>query len=169
MTHSRPVLRLGAAIAIGLGTSIMAAGAVYAHPASEGSHPSGCIVTVEPGSVPVGGRFTVAGNFGGASIFLVKGANISPAANAQPNATTPGGSSFSVTFTAEAADVGEWTVWGTLPASECGDADRLTVTAAPNTAISQPSPAVTIGFIVLVLGVALGMYGLASARRHVSL
>ncbi len=159
MTHSRPVLRLGTAIAIGLATSIMAGGSAFAQ--------GGCIVTVEPGSVPVGGQFTVAGNFGGASIFLVKGANASPAENAQPNATTPAGSSFSVTFTAEAGDIGEWTVWGLLPASECGDSAPLTVTAAPNTAVSQPSAAVTIGVLVLVLSVALGIYGLASVRRHV--
>ena len=108
----------------------------------------------------------LAGNFGGASIFLVKGANASPAENAQPNATTPLGSSFSVTFTAEASDIGDWTVVGLLPGSECGDSAPLTVTAAPNTAISQPSAVVTTGFFVLVLGVALGIYGLARARRR---
>lgn len=166
MIHSRPVLRLGTAVAIGLAMTILAAEAAFAHPESEGSHPGGCIVTVEPGSVPVGGQFTVAGNFGGASIFLVKGANASPAETAQPNATTPPGSSFSVTFTAETADVGEWTVWGMIFGSECGDSDRLTVTAAvPNTALSQPSALVTIGSVLLALGVTLGVYRLARARR----
>jgi hypothetical protein len=160
MTHSRPVLRLGIAIAIGLATSLIAGGSAFAQ--------GNCIVTVEPRSVPVGGQFTVAGNFGGASIFLVKGSNASPAENAQPNATTPPGSSFSVTFTAEASDIGQWSVWGLLPASECGDSAPLTVTAAPNTAVSQPSAAATVGFFVLGLSVALGIYGLARARRYAS-
>ena len=158
MTHSRSVLRLGTAIAIGLATTIIAGESAFAQ--------GNCVVTVEPRTVPVGGQFTVAGNFGGASIFLVKGANASPAENAQPNATTPLGSSFSVTFTAEASDIGDWTVVGLLPGSECGDSAPLTVTAAPNTAISQPSAVVTTGFFVLVLGVALGIYGLARARRR---
>jgi hypothetical protein len=163
MLRSRPVVRLGAALVIGLAITIIAAGAVLAHPAAEGDHPGGCIVTVEPGSVPVGGQFTVAGNFGGASIFLVKGAGASPAEGAQPDATTPAGGSFSVTFTAEAADVGDWTVWGLIEASECGDSDRLTVTAAgiPNVAMAQPSVLVSTGWLTLALGLVLGAARLA--------
>ncbi len=165
MIHSRPARRLGTALAIGIATSILAAGAALAHPASEGAHPSGCIVTVEPGSVAVGGQFTVAGNFGGASIFLVKGANGTPAENAQPNATTPGGSSFSVTFTAEAADVGDLTVLGQIPGSECGDADALTVTAAlPDVAMAQPSAVILIGWLVLLVGLVLALRRLAILR-----
>lgn len=167
MLRRRPVVRLGAALAIGLAITILAAGAVLAHPAAEGDHPSGCIVTVEPGSVPVGGQFTVAGNFGGAQIFLVKGAGASPGEGATPDATTPAGGSFSVTFTAEAADVGEWTVWGLIEASECGDSDRLTVTAAagiPNVAMAQPSGIVLTGWLVLAVGLALGSLRLIRAR-----
>lgn len=160
MMHSRPTLRRGTAVAIGLAMAIMATGAVLAHPESEGSHTSGCIVTVEPGSVAVGGQFTVSGQgFSGASIYLVKGAGASPAAGATPNATMPEGTTpFSVTFTAEAADVGDWTVWGLLPETECGDSDSLTVTAAvPNTAVPVPSLAATIGWLILGLGLALGL------------
>jgi hypothetical protein len=165
MSHSRRFLRFGTAVVIGLATTVLAAGAVFAHPESEGAHPSGCVVTVEPGSVAVGGQFTVAGNFGGASIFLVKGAGASPAENATPNATTPAGSSFSVTFTAEAADVGDWTVVGAIPETECGDSDALTVTAAvPNTAMPQPSGAVVLGLLALFGGLALGLRRAMVAR-----
>ena len=156
MTHSRPILRLSIAIAVGLATSVMvAAGALAA---------GGCTVTVQPHSVPVGGQFAVSGNFGGASIFIVKGVNVSPAENAQPNATTPAGSSFTVTFTAESSDIGQLTVWGLLPASECGDSDQLTVTASPNTATSQPGAMVSIGFMLVVLAVALAIADLATTR-----
>ena len=158
MIHSRRFLRLGTAVVIGLATAVLAAGAVFAHPESEGAHPGGCIATVEPGSVAVGGQFTVAGNFGGASIFLVEGTGASPAEAATPNATTPAGSSFSVTFTAEAADVGDWTVWALIPESECGDSDGLTVTAAvPNTAVPQPSGFVALGSLVLAVAIAMVM------------
>ncbi len=166
MIHSRPIQRLGAALAIGIATSSVAAGAVLAHPASAGAHPSGCIVTVTPSSVAVGGQFTVAGNFGGASIFVVKGANATLPAGATPDAKTPAGTSFSVTFTAEAADVGSMTVFGQIPETECGDADGLTVTAAlPDVAMAQPSALVVIGWLVLLLGVVLASVRLSLARR----
>ena len=158
MTHSRPILRLSIAIAVGLATSAMVAAGAFAA--------GGCTVTVQPHSVPVGGQFTVSGNFGSASIFIVKGVNASPAENAQPNATTPAGSSFSVAFTAEASDVGQLTVWGLLPASECGDSDQLTVTASPNTATSQPRATVSIGLLVLASALALGLFCLAVGRRR---
>jgi len=44
------------ALAIGMTTTLMASRFVLAHPESEGAHPGGCIVTVEPGSVAVGGH-----------------------------------------------------------------------------------------------------------------
>ena len=151
--------RIGTAVVTAIATTLIVAGATLAHPASEGDHPSSCIVTVEPGSVPVGGQFTVAGNFGGASIFLVRGTG-GPAEDAQPNATTPeSGSGFSVTFTAEAADVGDWTVHAFIPESECGDSDGLTVTAAttPNTAMPEPSLLGGIGAVLLGAGVAFAV------------
>jgi hypothetical protein len=158
MLRRHPGVRIGAPIAIGLACSIFVAGAVLAHPATEGDHPAGCIATVEPGTVPVGGQFTVSGNFTGASIFLVRGAGAAPAEDAQPDATTPqSGSGFSVTFTAEPGDEGEWTVVAAIEASECGDTDGLVVTAAaPNTAMPEQSAAVTIGWAVLVTGLILG-------------
>ena len=151
MTISRPRRQRQAVAALILGSamSIVAAGGVLAHPESEGAHPGGCVVTVTPASVAVGGQFTVAGNFGGASIFLVEGSGASPMEDAEPDATTPAGSSFSVTFTAEAADVGTWTVWGLIEGSECGDSDDLTITAVPNTAVPAPAPIAGLGVLAL--------------------
>jgi hypothetical protein len=166
MIRSSPVVRLGTAVAVGVATTVLAAGVALAHPASEGAHPSGCIVTVEPGSVAVGGQFTVAGNFGGASIYLVKSPNTAPAENAVPNATTPAGSSFSVTFTAEASDVGNWTVFGSIPQSGCGDSDALIVTAGlPNVAMTAPSSVVLIGWFALLVSLCLGARRLVASRR----
>ena len=158
MITSRSLVRRSGAVLIGLTMSALAVGAVLAHPESEGSHTSGCIVTVEPGSVAVGGQFTVTGQgFSGASIFIVKGAGAAPAAGATPNATTPAGPmGFSVTFTAEAADVGTLTVWGLLPESECGDSDQVVVTALPNTAVPQPSEIVVLGWLAVIGAIALG-------------
>lgn len=166
MIRSGPVVRLGAALAIGVATTILATGAVLAHPESDGAHPAGCIVTVEPGGVAVGGQFTVAGNFGGASIYLVKGPNTAPAENAVPDATTPAGNSFSVTFTAEAGDEGDWMVSASIPETECGDSDTLTVTAAlPNAAMAQPSDVVLMGWLAVLVSLVLGLLRFASLRR----
>ena len=150
---------------LALAMTLMTAAVVLAHPPSEGSHASGCIVIVEPGSVAVGGQFTVTGQgFGGASIFIVKGAGASPAAGATPDATTPAGSQgFSVTFTAEAADVGTLTVWGLLPETECGDSDQVTVTAVPNTAVPQPGNLAVAGLLALLAALLLGVRGAARA------
>ncbi|MEO7296332.1 MAG: hypothetical protein ABIZ57_09315 [Candidatus Limnocylindria bacterium] len=163
MIRSRPPLRLARAIAIAMATTLVSAGMVLAHPESEGDHPAGCVVTVEPGSVAVGAQFTVAGNFGGASIYLVEGADAAPAEDAEPIATTPEGSSFSVTFTAEVGDVGdvgEWTVIASIPASECGDSDGLIVTSAtiPDVAMAQPSSwsVVMLGWLTLLIGLVMG-------------
>ena len=165
MSQSRRFLRLGTAVITGLAITVLAAGAAFAHPESEGAHPGGCVVTVEPGSVAVGDQFTVSGNFGGASIFLVKGAGASPAEGATPDATTPAGSSFSVTFTAEADDIGEWTVWGMIFGSEWGDSDNLTVSAAvPNTALRQPTAYELLGWMMLLIALALGLRRVALAR-----
>ena len=167
MTTSLHVVRLSAALIAAAAATVLMAGTVLAHPESEGDHPSGCVVTVEPGSVAVDGQFTVSGNFGGASIFIVAGADAPPAEDATPDATTPEGDSFSVTFTAEAGDVGELTVWGILPESECGDSDALTVTAAvPNTATEARSVGLpTLGLVLLVVGLGLGADRAMSSRR----
>lgn len=153
------------AVLIGLSMSVLAVGTALAHPESEGSHASGCIVTVEPGSVAVGGQFTVAiQGFSGASIYIVKGAGASPAAGATPNATTPAGpTSSSVTFTAETADVGTLTVWGLLPESECGDSDQVTVTTLPNTAMPRPTGTDVLAWLAAVGALALGAHRLRLA------
>lgn len=161
MTHLRPTLRRSAALAVGVAISIVAVGGALAHPESEGEH-FGCIVTVEPGTVAVGGQFTVEGNFGDASIFLVEGADATVTEDAEPDATTPPGDSFSVTFTAEAGDEGTWTVWGMIVGSECGDADTLIVTGSiPDVAMGHPSALIPAGWLIFLLGVALGSRRLA--------
>lgn len=166
MTTSMHRARVATALLAATAATLLVTSAALAHPESEGDHPSGCVVTAEPGSVAVGGQFTVAGNFGGASIFIVPGAGADPAQGATPNATTPAGDSFSVTFVAEAGDVGELTVHGILPETECGDADSVTVTAAtPNTALPVPPvPVMVIGAALLVVGLALGTDRLIAGR-----
>lgn len=155
MTRLHPLARLGTAVITAVAATILVAGLASAHPESEGDHAGSCIVTVEPGSVVAGGKFTVAGNFGGASIFIVKGTDASPAENAVPDATTPAGRSFSVTFTAETSDVGPLTVWGLISGSECGDADALTVNPAlPDTANELPDDtAILAGWILVLIGI----------------
>ena len=73
MTTTRHAPRLGTALLIAIAATTLITGVALAHPESEGAHPSGCIVTAEPGTVASGATFTVAGNFGGASIFVLPG------------------------------------------------------------------------------------------------
>lgn len=157
MTTTRHAPRLGAALLMAIAAITFLTGVALAHPESEGDHPSGCIVTAEPGTVVSGGTFTVAGNFGGASIFVLPGADAMPAEGATPDATTPAGDSFSVTFTA--LGPGEITVVAVLPESECGDTDHLTVTATvPNTAATVRTAGLQVaGAIVLVLALGLAV------------
>ena len=124
----------------------------------------GCTITVEPTTVADGGQVTVSGDFGaGAEIHFVQGENASPPEDSEPVATIPmNQSSFSVTITMLPGSVGTWTVWGLIPASECGDSAILTVTAAtvPNTA----APPLTLQGAE-VLGALLLILGAVSARR----
>ena len=132
------------------------AGTALAHPESEGDHPGGCIVTVEPGTITVGQEFTVEGNFGGASIFIVPGEDGIIGEDAEPDATTPvGDDSFSVTFTALGAAT--YTVWGLIEGSECGDSDGLVVTGLPNTALGAPHTSEAAFPLTGLLLVALGL------------
>ena len=119
-----------------------------------------CSITVDPATVADGGEFTVSGDFGaGAEIHLVSGENVAPPEDSEPIATIPvDESSFSVTITMLPGSVGTWTVWGLIPASECGDSAILTVTAGtvPNTAAraaALPAPEL-LGALLLVLGAA---------------
>lgn len=132
---------------------------------------STCAVNLRPSVVAVGQQFTVSGNFGGAEIFLVRGANARPSETAAPAATTPPGTSFSVKFTAQRGDEGTWTVWGILRATECGAFATLTVTGGslPDAAMSSnPGPAAALGMMLLALSglSALGVVGVGIARRR---
>lgn len=151
MTTSPRVARTFTALLAAAAATTLLAGTALAHPASEGDHPGGCIVTVEPGAIAVGQEFTVEGNFGGASIFIVPGEDGTIAEDAVPDATTPvGDDSFSVTFTALGAAT--YTVWGMIVGSECGDSDTLVVSTLPDTAIPAP---LSIGVPFAIAGLAL--------------
>lgn len=159
---SRSTARLGAALIGAVATLALSAGLALAHPESEGEH-DGCIVTAEPGTIPVGGDFTVAGNFGGASIWVLAGADATVPEGMAPSATTPvGAASFSVTFTAT-GDPGELTVFAAIEGSECGDTDHVTVTAGtlPNTATKGQTDE-----LAAILGLALLGAALVAAKRR---
>ena len=166
MLRSRSIARSGAALIAATAMLALTAGAALAHPEAEGDHPGGCIVTAEPGSVPVGGDFTVEGNFGGASIFVLAGGDASPAEDATPDATTGPGDSFSVTFTATGSP-GDITVVGFIEGSECGDTDHITVTGTlPNTATGARTDglATIAGLLLVAMAVAIGRARLEPRR-----
>jgi hypothetical protein len=147
--------------------TITFAGTALAHPEAEGDHAGGCIVTVEPGTVSLGQKFTVAGNFGGASVFVVPGANGNIGEDADPDATTPQGSSFSVELTADRA--GTYRVWGLIEGSECGDSDTVVVSALPDTATETPTVSIgaviLMGLLLFALPAYVGAARLMRARR----
>ena len=117
----------------------------------------GCSITVSPTTVADGGKVTVSGNFGGAEIHMVFGANADLPEDSDPIVTVPAGqSSFNVTITMLRGSVGTWTVWAFIEGSECGDSAQLTVTAGtlPNTAAptdTLPLP-VVLGALLLTIG-----------------
>ena len=157
MLRSRFTARSGASL---LGATVIlafTASVALAHPESEGDHPSGCVVTAEPGTVAAGGTFTVAGNFGGASIFVLPGADASPAEDATPDWTIPESQdSFSVVFTT--LGPGDITVVALVPETECADTDHITVTAAlPNTATEVQTDALPTIAGLMLLGTALAL------------
>ena len=159
MTTSPTRARFGAALLAATAATILTTGLALAHPESEGDHPSGCVVTAEPGTVAAGGQFTVHGNFGPASIFVLPGADATPPEDGTPSVTTPEDQdSFSVTFTA--LGPGDVTVVALIPETECADTDHITVTAAvPNTAMEEPSA------IAIVVGLALLLAAIVGVRR----
>ena len=116
-----------------------------------------CDITVEPATVAEGGQVVVSGNFGAnAEIHLVPGTSGSFPEDSEPVVTIPvDQATFSVTLTIQHGSVGTWTVWGFIPATECGDTATLTVTAAtvPDTATSAdlPSPVAALGAMLVVL------------------
>lgn len=168
MSTSVRFARILTALLAAAAATTLLAGTALAHPESEGDHPGGCIVTVEPGTIAVGQEFTVAGNFGGASIFIVPGVDAAPAEDAVPDATTPvGDDSFSVTFTALGAAT--YTVWGMIFGSECGDSDTLVVSALPDTATGSAGMGGGLlalgGFALLAVAVGLTRGGRPRAPR----
>ena len=162
MLASRSTSRLGAALIGAIATLAPSAGLTLAHPESEGEH-GGCVVTAEPGTIPVGGEFTVAGDFGGASIWVLAGADATVPEGMAPSATTPAGAaSFSVTFTAT-GDPGELTIFAAIEGSECGDTDHVTVTAGtlPNTATKGQTDV-----LAAIVGLALLGAAFLATRRY---
>ena len=166
MLTSRSTARVAAAFVAATAITALTAAGAMAHPESEGDHPGGCIVTAEPGTISVGGEFTVEGNFGGASIFVLPGADAVPGFDQEPDVTTPPGDSFSVTFT-HTGDPGDLTIVGFIDATECGDTDHITVTATlPNTATDARTDAFAAVAGLLLLGAAVGLRrGRLVARR----
>ena len=166
MLTSRPTSRLGPALLGAIASLALTAGVALAHPESEGDHPGGCVVTAEPGTITAGGKFTVTGNFGGASVFVLPGRNAAPGEDAEPDVTTPEGSSFSVEFTATGSP-GDLTIVGLINETECGDTDHVTVTAAtlPNTATEGQSDALAVaGLLLLGAALLVRRYGLVARR-----
>jgi hypothetical protein len=167
MPASRLTPRFGAALVAATAITVLTTGVALAHPESEGDHPGGCIVTAEPGTVPAGGEFVVEGNFGGASIWVLPGADAVVGEDQEPDATTAQGDSFSVTFTATGSP-GDITVFAAIEGSECGDSDQIVVSGTlPDTAVdARTDPSTTIAGILL-FGAALlaTRVRLVAARR----
>lgn len=156
--------RMPILLAIGLGLLLTAMSIGIARAGAN------CTVSVDPATVPVGGQYVVSGNFGGAEVHIVRGENVAPPEDSEPVVTTPQGQdSFSVTITAGPGSEGIWTVWGLIPATECGDSALVTVTAVPDTATgTSGSPlASAIGVVLLALGV-LSLPHAAAMRRRSS-
>jgi hypothetical protein len=166
MLRSRFTVRSGASLSAATAILALTTSVALAHPESEGDHPSGCVVTAEPGTVAAGGTFTVAGNFGGASIFVLPGADASPAEDATPDWTIPESQdSFSVVFTT--LGPGDITVVAVVPETECGDTDHVTVAASvPNTATEAPTDVFTAITGLLLLGTALAFRRARMERRR---
>ncbi len=168
MNATPRTLRLVPALLAAAAATTLLAGTAMAHPGTEADHGgSSCIVTVEPHTITVGQDFTVEGTFGGASIFIVPGEDATIGEDAEPDATTPQGSSFSVTFTSLGA--GTYTVWGLIEGSECGDSDTLVVQGLPDTALptSSRADASLALFALLLIGPALvAVSAFERARRN---
>ena len=129
----------------------------------------GCEITIEPSTIEAGGQFVVSGNFGtNAEVHVVAGEDQAPPEDSEPVYTVPAGhSSFSATITMAADTEGTWTVWGILPATECGDSAILTVTGAvPDTAMDQGGPSLwsAVGLLLIALSL-LGARARSTARK----
>jgi hypothetical protein len=173
-----PTQLIALAIALGMMALLVMARPTAAAPAGE------CTITVEPSTVAVGDQFVVSGDFGAnAEIHLVRGDSTSFPEDSEPVATVPlDESSFSVSFTAQAGDEGQWTVWAFIFGTECGDSAPLTITASsptpsptpaapapvlPDTAVEEPVSTPVQASLLLALGIALALSRLVLLRRQV--
>jgi hypothetical protein len=115
-----------------------------------------CEITIEPSTIEAGGQFVVSGNFGAnAEVHVIAGEDTAPPEDSEPVYIVPAGrSSFSATITMGADTQGTWTVWGFIPATECGDSAILTVTGTvPDTALSADAevPWTVLGLFLLTM------------------
>lgn len=130
----------------------------------------GCNITIDPSTIAAGDSFVVSGDFGAnAEVHLVMGENAAPPEDSEPVYTVPDDrDSFSATITMAADTQGTWTVWGFIPATECGDSAILTVTGTvPDTAAEagEPDAPAILGVLLLVLA-ALSLPRLTAAARR---
>jgi len=131
-----------------------------------------CEITIEPSTIEAGGQFVVSGNFGAnAEVHVVAGEGTAPPEDSEPVYTVPANrSSFSATITMAADTQGTWTVWGLIPATECGDSAILTVTGAvPDTAIAAADRPMWSALGLFLLATALlGLaYGQSDFRKSI--
>jgi hypothetical protein len=127
----------------------------------------GCEITIEPSTIAAGDSFVVSGNFGAnAEVHVVPGEDTNLPEDSEPVYTVPANrSSFSATITMDTDTQGTWTVWGFIPATECGDSAILTVTGTvPDTAMEGPDARSVLGVLLLALA-ALGMARLTPSVR----
>ena len=132
-----------------------------------------CNITIEPSTIAAGGSFVVSGDFGAnAEVHLVMGEDVAPPEDSEPVYTVPvGRSSFSATITMAADTQGTWTVWGFIPATECGDSAILTVTGTvPDTAREADGRGALsgLGGLLLFLGL-MSLARITAAKRRSSL
>ena len=149
------------AVAIGMTMALLVAGTARAG--------AECEITIEPSTIEAGGQFVVSGNFGAnAEVHIVAGEDTAFPEDSEPVYTVPDDrSSFMATITMGADTQGTWTVWGFIPATECGDSAILTVTGAvPDTAMTADGRGglPVLGTLLLVLAV-LGLPRLMTAAR----
>jgi hypothetical protein len=149
-TPSHRWLPIALAGIIGLSMALLVAGTARAG--------GGCQISIEPSTIAAGGSFVVSGNFGAnAEVHLVPGEDVAPPEDSEPVYTVPlDRSSFSATITMASDTQGTWTVWGFIPATECGDSAILTVTGTvPDTAMVADSLGAWSLLGMLLLAIAL--------------
>ena len=156
-----PHRRLALAVAASIGLLMALA---TTSPARAGAE---CEITLEPSTIEAGGEFVVSGNFGAnAEVHVVAGEGTAPPEDSEPVYTVPANrSSFSATITMAADTEGTWTVWGLIPATECGDSAILTVTGAvPDTAVPSHGGSAWSALGLLLLAAALFVLANRSER-----